>query len=83
MTTAEMMDGYLKNETIKQDDLGFVIDSKQPDGLYFSPDLPIAENVHRFLHEFDEVAIINCTDLFTEEAARQVEALRSDSATET
>ena len=35
---------------------------------------PLAENVRRFLQDFDELSIINCTDLFTEEAATQVQA---------
>ena len=74
MTTGELVAGYLQNEVSKQDDLGFVSDDKNPDGLYFSPVAPLAENVRRFLQDFDELSIINCTDLFTEEAATQVQA---------
>ena len=76
MTTGELVAGYLQNEVCKQDDLGFIADDKSPDGLYFSPSVPIDENVCRFLQDFDEVSIINCTDLFTEEAATQVAGLR-------
>jgi len=32
----------------------------------------LTENVHKFVHEFDEVSIVNCTNLFTEEAATRV-----------
>jgi hypothetical protein len=41
---------------------------------FFSPARPITENAHRFVLDFDVVSIINCTDLFTQEAATRIDA---------
>jgi|GEM_PF-880397 len=71
-------DGKLYDEGITRTDLGFVIDSidatdpLENDNLFFNPKRTLAENVDKFLKEFDEVSILNCTDLFTPEAGEEV-----------
>jgi hypothetical protein len=40
--------------------------------LFLKPDHSLNENAKRFLTEFDEISIINCTNLFTEEAATMI-----------
>jgi hypothetical protein len=38
-------------------------------GLYFKPEIPVAENAYLFLEEFDDNSKLNATDLFSEEGA--------------
>lgn len=71
ITTADRINDDLVDETSQRTDLAFV--SGDAD-LFFRPSNPIAENVRRFMSEFDEVSIINCTDLFTREAATRIDA---------
>lgn len=66
--TADLDGGYLQNEAIKRDDLAFITDEGGADSLFFDPSRAISANAQRFVAEFDELSIINCTDLFTEEA---------------
>ncbi len=68
VTTAEIVAGYLHNEVTKREDLGFVSDDA-PTKLYFNPSNTVIENAHRFVTDFDEISIINCTELFTDAAA--------------
>jgi hypothetical protein len=64
--TVETVGGYLQNEAMKRDDLGFISDGNGP---FFDPSRPITENVRRFVEEFDEISIVNCTDLFRPDVA--------------
>ena len=67
--------GNLSDESIKRTDfdfitdLEFITDDEYEEVLYFSPERNLSDNVAKFLNEFDEIGIINCTDLFTEEAS--------------
>jgi hypothetical protein len=70
ITTADRVRDYLVDETSKRTDLAFVSGGS---GAFFSPSSPITENVRRFISEFDEVSIIHCTDLFTNEAATRID----------
>jgi len=70
ITTADWVSEHLVDEASKRTDLAFVSGRA---GAFFSPSSPIAENVIRFISEFDEVSIINCTDLFTSEAATEID----------
>jgi Domain of unknown function (DUF4145) len=72
ITKEEVIAGYLHNETIKREDLGFITNGADLNDLYFNPNRSVVENAHRFVSEFDEISIINCTDLFTEEAATMI-----------
>jgi hypothetical protein len=69
-TTTMQSQGDLYNETSRREDLGFI--ANEPDDLFFDPARPIYENAERFVSEFDEISIINCTDLFTEAAATMI-----------
>lgn len=60
-------DFYIQDEIIKRTDLSFVREGE--DVLFFQPDRKVTENANRFVEDFDEYSIINCTDLFTDEAA--------------
>lgn len=70
ITTTDRGSGDLVDETSKRTDLVFVSGGS---GAFFSPGSPITENVRRFISDFDEVSIINCTDLFTNEAAARID----------
>jgi len=70
ITTADQVSDYLIDEMSKRTDLAFVSDDGS--GVFFSPSSPITENIRRFILEFDEMSIINCTDLFTNEAAARI-----------
>jgi serine/threonine protein kinase len=65
---ARTVAGYLVDEDIKRTDLAF-ISGEQDDEFYFNPSRSIAFNIYRFVNELGGVGIINCTDLFTDEAA--------------
>ena len=69
-TTTAQSQGDLYNETVRREDLGFIAD--EPEDLFFKPTCPIYESAERFVSEFDEISIINCTDLFTEVAATMI-----------
>jgi hypothetical protein len=73
ITTTERKDDYLMDETTKRTDLAFIAGGTGSDDRFFSPASPITENAHRFVSSFDEISIINCTDLFTPEAARRID----------
>lgn len=64
--------GYLKDQVITRTDLGFISDG--PDvGLFFQPKDSVSINADRFVEEFDPYSISNTTDLFHDEACRQIE----------
>ncbi|MCA6218818.1 HNH endonuclease [Ideonella sp. B7] len=71
ITTANRVNDYLVDETSKRTDLAFI--SGHPERLLFDPGRSITENVHCFISDFDEVSIINCTDLFTHTAAKRID----------
>ncbi|CDG82676.1 restriction endonuclease [Janthinobacterium agaricidamnosum] len=73
MTVEEHIAGYLTNEITTRTDLGFVAGGSD-DGYYFSPQRSVLENSIRFLDDSDEISIINCTDIFTHEAATFIDA---------
>ena len=72
-----IQEGRLVDQTIRRSDLAFIEDL--PDDpksedilLFFNPRKSVTENARIFIEEFDPYSIINCTDLFTEEAAQRV-----------
>ncbi len=73
MTVEDHIAGYLTNETITRTDLAFV-GGEAGSAYYFSPQCSVLENSSRFLHDFDVVSIIHCSDIFTDEAARFIDA---------
>ena len=74
ITTADRVNDYLVNETSKRTDLAFISGGSGDDDPFFSPARSITENAHRFVSDFDLVSIINCTNLFTHEAATRIDA---------
>jgi hypothetical protein len=74
ITTADRVNDYLVDETSKRADLAFISGGSGDDDPFFSPGRSITENAHRFVSDFDVVSIINCTDLFTHEAATRIDA---------
>jgi hypothetical protein len=74
ITTADPVNDYLVDETSKRTDLAFISNGSGDDDPFFSSVRSITENAHRFVSDFDVVSIINCTDLFTHEAATRIDA---------
>lgn len=74
IATTKVVGGYLRDETTKRTDLGFVSngDTDGEDSLFFNPESNLLENIIKFVNEFDEISIINCTDLFTEESSTMI-----------
>ena len=62
--------GYLQDRQTKRNDLSFVSDDDDQDGLYFPPRTPIALNADRLL-QLDALSLANCTDLLTASAAEE------------
>lgn len=73
-TTLNVVADYLRDEMTKRDDLGFITDGDHGEKLYFDPQRSISENVHRFIFEFDEISIVNCTDLFRADLPNEIYA---------
>jgi Domain of unknown function (DUF4145) len=73
VTTVDHVGESLLDETSKRTDLAFIAGGAGADDRFFSPMRPITENAHRFVAEFDEISIINCTDLFSEDAAMRID----------
>jgi hypothetical protein len=74
ITTADKVNDYVVDETSKRTALAFISQGSEADDPFFSPARSITENAHRFVSDFDVVSIINCTDLFTHEAATRIDA---------
>jgi hypothetical protein len=74
ITTDDRVNDFCVGETSKRTDLAFISGGSGEDDLFFSPTRSIAENARRFVSDFDVVSIINCTDLFTHEAATRIDA---------
>jgi hypothetical protein len=74
ITTDERIREDLMDETSKRTDLAFISNSSRDDDVMFNPARSITENASRFVSDFDVVGIINCTDLFTHEAAMRIDA---------
>lgn len=70
ITSSEKIGDYLQNETIKRTDLSFIMNDENT--LFFDPKDLLSENIIKFLNDFDEISIINCTDLFTEESSTMI-----------
>lgn len=74
ITTADSVNDYLVDETSKRTDLAFISNGSGEDNPLFTPVRSVTENAHRFVSDFDVLSIINCTDLFTHEAATRIDA---------
>ncbi len=72
ITTREGERDDLMDENSKRIGLTFISGSEGSE-RYFSTSRSLIENAHRFVSEFDPVSIINCTDLFTNEAATWID----------
>ena len=70
MTTADVVGGYLHNETTCREDLAFISDG---DANLFDPANSITENARRFAFEMAAISIINCTDLFPTDIAQRID----------
>lgn len=70
ITTEDSVQGYLKDQTIKRTDLGFI--SGGPEEQFFDPKNSVSVNAEKFVNEFDAYSIIMTVDLFHEEAGREV-----------
>jgi hypothetical protein len=63
----------LVDQTIHRHDLAFITDDPEVDDVtLFTPQNKVTENARIFIDEFDSYSIINCADLFTDEAAQRV-----------
>lgn len=69
ITEEEEIGGYLIDQTIKRTDLGFT----GVDGEDFSPLDPVTENANKFVERYDPYSIIMTTDLFHDDACREIE----------
>jgi len=73
IVSTEVVGGYLHNETITRTDLGFISDDVDSEmTLFFNPENSLLQSSNKFVNEFDEISIINCTDLFSEESSTEI-----------
>lgn len=64
--------GIKKDEAVTRTDLSFIVSGRGEDDRMFSPHRTAEENARRFVERLDPYSIINCTDLFTKEGAKEV-----------
>lgn len=70
----EILGGDLKNQLIRQTDLGFCsLTNDDVDENYFDPTDNISVNVDKFITNWDPWSIVMTTDLFSEEACHHIE----------
>ena len=69
ITKEEEIAGYLKNQTIERTDLGFITEGDRP---YVRLDVAVTENARKFTEEFEPYSIIMATDLFHDDACKEV-----------
>lgn len=74
ITTLDDSRDDLVDEVSNRTDLAFIVGGLNEDRPIFSSESPFIENAHRFVSDFDVVSIINCTKLFTNEAAERIDA---------
>ncbi|MBL0913814.1 MAG: GIY-YIG nuclease family protein [Bacteroidia bacterium] len=70
-------EGRIVDQKIVRSDLAFIVgelpaNPEDNDTLMFAPHNKVTENARIFIEDLDAYSIINCTDLFTEEATRKV-----------
>lgn len=71
--------GYLKDQVLTRTDLGFIGDGPNAE-YFFQRQENVSINAARFVEKFDPYSIVHTTDLFHDEACRQiVEAYRQKS----
>lgn len=68
----EEIAGYLKDQTIKRSDLAFITDGDYESKMFRSGD-HISVNASKFVDEFGPYSIIMTTDLFHEEACKEID----------
>jgi T5orf172 domain len=71
ITEEEEMAGYLVDQTIKRSDLAFCCDD-DCESKYFSPADSVSTNSAKFVAAWKPYSIIMTTDLFHDEACRQI-----------
>ncbi len=73
-TIEEDIAGYLKDQTIKRTDLGFIIGGIDDyDHKLFDPNKNVYDNAEIFLEKFDAYSIAMTTDIFTDEAWEDIQ----------
>lgn len=71
ITEEEEIAGYLVDRTITRADMAFCSDDAD-EGPYFNPSDSVSLNADKFIEEWTPSSIIQTTDLFHEEACREV-----------
>ncbi|TDY34161.1 HNH endonuclease signature motif containing protein [Janthinobacterium sp. 75] len=73
ITTTKNIRHGLEDEISMRTDLGFITGDITTEQKLFSPAKQAADNARYFVEQLDVVSIINCTDLFTQEASRRID----------
>jgi hypothetical protein len=71
MTQEKEMAGYLKDQKIIRTDLGFIADGDY-DEMFFNPNDSVSINAAKFVNEYDLYSIMMTTDLFHEDACKEI-----------
>lgn len=70
ITTEEETAGYLVDQTIQRTDLAFIAATDEP---FFRPEDDVRLNAEKLVNDYDAYSIVMTTDLFHDEACRQIE----------
>jgi hypothetical protein len=64
--------GTVADERVNRTDLSFIVNDIGDEEAMFSPRRTAEENARVFVDQLDPFSIVNCTDLFTKDACREV-----------
>lgn len=66
-------DGYMVDQTIRREDLAFIVDGDEDDDLFFRRIDAVQVNAQKFIDEYDPFSICMTTDLFNEESCKDID----------
>jgi len=69
-TEDELIAGYLKNQTIRRQDLAFIVDGEE-DGVMFDPNDSVQTNAKKFVDDMDPWSLLHCcAEILTEDGVK-------------
>jgi hypothetical protein len=72
-TEEELIAGYLKDQTIRRQDLAFIVDGEE-EGVMFDPNNLVEINAKKFVDDMDPWSLLHCcVEILTEDAVKIIQ----------
>jgi hypothetical protein len=72
-TEEELIAGYLKDQTIRRQDLAFIVDGEE-EGVMFDPNNSVEINAKKFVDDMDPWSLLHCcVEILTEDAVKIIQ----------